>query len=201
VSSLFLKVFCVSHVSYFFFVFSRVLLVSCIAGQCVCNQGWKGVSCTTQTCPKMCSGHGRCDVGFCHCDAGWSNPDCSVNDCQTGLTVVSVLLCCKAVFSNAINRFMIFDLFHCLFSILSIHQCSGHGTCQSGVCKCAALWKGKFCTEDLCTINGQTCSGRGFCNNGVCKCTANSNLWRGVSFLPFTLLSFFFTSLCYFPVL
>jgi 3-phytase len=47
-------------------------------GSLECFAGWKGKRCSEVTCPKNCSGHGKC-VGpnQCRCDASWAGPDCS----------------------------------------------------------------------------------------------------------------------------
>jgi EGF-like domain len=82
-----------------------------LSGQCVCDAGFEGQSCERRSCPKKCSGHGKCQsIGYyattkdpgegtvwpytgvwdadmmygCVCDAGYSGPDCSERLCPVG---------------------------------------------------------------------------------------------------------------------
>ena len=78
-------------------------------GDCMCYEGYDGVSCQRASCPgypSSCSGHGVCktiqqlakadhgnvyklwdkDVSMgCECDAGYWGPDCSLRACKTGV--------------------------------------------------------------------------------------------------------------------
>ena len=59
----------------------------CVQGICVCNDGFRGVTCETQYCSNECSHHGTCNSKFeCECDAAWTADDCSKikcpNDCS-----------------------------------------------------------------------------------------------------------------------
>jgi hypothetical protein len=49
----------------------------CLAGKCICNTGWTGPDCSTQSCPVQdCSGHGNCINGQCQCQEGWYGSAC-----------------------------------------------------------------------------------------------------------------------------
>ncbi|XP_023146865.2 N-acetylglucosamine-1-phosphodiester alpha-N-acetylglucosaminidase isoform X1 [Amphiprion ocellaris] len=64
-------------------------------------------------------------------------------------------------------------------TILCIHQrrcqpgnCSGHGDCVDGQCRCQEGWQGAACDSLVC----QTCGPHGFCTANGCVCDAG---WRG----------------------
>lgn len=50
-------------------------------------------------------------------------------------------------------------------------NCSGQGTCNSGVCTCDKGWKGDRCdTCDSCDTERCGCHNGGVCKEGVCEC-------------------------------
>ena len=53
------------------------------------------------------------------------------------------------------------------------HGCSGHGSCEGGVCKCAPGFTYYDCSLRVCPSD---CSNNGFCYNATCHCHPG---WRG----------------------
>ena len=59
----------------------------CVAGSCVCRQGWRGPHCgqldrEARQCLPDCSGHGRFDqeLGRCDCHTKWAGRDCNISE-------------------------------------------------------------------------------------------------------------------------
>ncbi|CAJ1446709.1 unnamed protein product, partial [Effrenium voratum] len=50
-----------------------------------------------------------------------------------------------------------------------VNDCSGHGSCSMGACRCAEGWAGEACDLVRCS---KDCSGRGSCLDGQCACNA-----------------------------
>ena len=59
-----------------------------VLGLCRCLQAYDGADCRHDehvTCPRHCSGHGRCSQhGFCYCMPDFQGPDCSVHLSDSG---------------------------------------------------------------------------------------------------------------------
>jgi hypothetical protein len=114
------------------------------SGQCACFDGYTGIACERQACPKNCSGRGRCvtqeilayeasktyqtpwDASMaqgCVCDIGARGPDCSLEECPTGADVLLGQ-------GNNFGR-----------------DCSGRGMCDysTGLCKCFMGYFGPRC--------------------------------------------------------
>ncbi|XRA98165.1 alpha-N-acetyl-neuraminate alpha-2,8-sialyltransferase [Pycnococcus provasolii] len=51
----------------------------CVAGSCVCDEGYWGTDCSFAWCPNECSGRGECVGGACLCKAQYGGTDCSVD--------------------------------------------------------------------------------------------------------------------------
>ena len=104
--------------------------------------------------------NGRCGVdGRCTCAAGFTGLDCGDIECPRG---VSVRVRAADVHANR------------ELAPPAPRECSGRGTCVSGVCECAFGWEGEACATKRCP--GQ-CNQRGFCVAGQCVCQPN---WTGV---------------------
>jgi len=114
------------------------------SGQCACFDGYTGIACERQACPKNCNGRGRCvtqeilayeasktyqapwDASMaqgCVCDIGARGPDCSLEECPTGADVLLGE-------GNNFGR-----------------DCSGRGMCDysTGLCKCFMGYFGTRC--------------------------------------------------------
>ncbi|CAJ1359209.1 unnamed protein product [Effrenium voratum] len=50
-----------------------------------------------------------------------------------------------------------------------VNDCSGHGSCSMGACRCTEGWAGEACDLVRCS---KDCSGRGSCLDGQCACNA-----------------------------
>ncbi len=82
-----------------------------LIGECQCDQGTRGISCSQSVCFNDCTGHGQCinlqqaseiydgwtlnhtttynlwdsQISYgCQCDSGWSGHDCSIRMCEYG---------------------------------------------------------------------------------------------------------------------
>lgn len=55
----------------------------CVHGRCHCFLGFRGPDCGKRSCPRNCSGHGKCLMnGVCECDNGHTGIDCSTAVCD-----------------------------------------------------------------------------------------------------------------------
>eukprot|EP00899_Mesostigma_viride_P022727 jgi/Mesvir1/3639/Mv14938-RA.3 len=46
---------------------------------CVCDEGYTGVACAFDVCPRNCSDRGECIAHVCKCDPQFGGPDCSLD--------------------------------------------------------------------------------------------------------------------------
>ena len=58
------------------------------SAQCLCVEGFGGLTCEEKLCLNNCAGHGTCDrkLGICKCDIYYAGQDCSVFAPTPGLT-------------------------------------------------------------------------------------------------------------------
>lgn len=51
----------------------------CVAGTCICDDGYWGSNCSFVWCPNACNGRGECVEGACLCKAQYGGEDCAVD--------------------------------------------------------------------------------------------------------------------------
>jgi len=135
----------------------------------VCDLGWAGDDCAAATnplgggCAGNCSGYGACLNGTCFCDPGWMGPACDVriaeaepcafNCSSRGMCVNSTCWCDPGFAGSYCELFgpsgtpMPLELFNTSAPLLCGGDagCSGHGSCEGGVCYCDAMYTGAAC--------------------------------------------------------
>jgi hypothetical protein len=148
---------------------------------CVCATGYKGADCSTRSCPKDCSGNGKCnDVdGTCTCNDGFTGPGCAVKDeaqCPNNCTDADHGSCneiaegksgcvCKTGWGG---RDCSIDV-RCPEGLTPLVACSGNGQCRAEKCVCNDGYAGFKCDKRSCP---KDCSKQGKCDDktGLCKC-------------------------------
>ena len=86
------------------------------------------------------------------CDAGWTS-----NDCSSSFRLSNT----PQKFGNDSN-----------VSLNCLNSCSGHGSCESGVCLCDIDYHGSACDMHLGSSNcNPRCLNNGTCSNSTCVCT------------------------------
>ncbi|KAG9471821.1 hypothetical protein GDO78_022597 [Eleutherodactylus coqui] len=132
----------------------------CVNGQCICFEGFSGVSCGFKACPNNCHQHGRCEDGACICDSGFTGEDCSSRTCPKNCMnrgkCEGGICVCQSGFSGPDC-----GLRGCP------RKCLNRGRCENGVCVCSPGFYGEDCSSRGCPNN---CQGRGDCEYGVCVC-------------------------------
>ncbi|KAJ8389424.1 hypothetical protein AAFF_G00119620 [Aldrovandia affinis] len=118
---------------------------ACVAGTCVCQEGWRGPACDTLTCqPPACGPRGLCTPYGCVCDAGWTGSNCS-EECMPGFYGDGCKQACA---------------------------CWNGGSCDPvhGHCVCPAGFHGALCEQE-CTIGfyGLNCEQECQCQD-MCPC-------------------------------
>ena len=135
-------------------------------GQCVCNEGFKGVGCHIPSCPQDCNSVGSCildddNVPTCSCHSNYFGYACQY-DCEHGTVVNGTCEC-----DNCYNDYT------CSL------PCSGTGNCTNGACDCGFNGgRGDYCEKPGCAGHGTDCSGNGECNVGTGNCICYEG-WKG----------------------
>uniref|UniRef100_F6TM76 Tenascin-R n=1 Tax=Ciona intestinalis TaxID=7719 RepID=F6TM76_CIOIN len=146
------------------------------------------------SCPRRCSGNGKCISGLCQCDRGYQGDDCSesicVNACsghgacnkhgrcqcwgQWSGEDCSLRSCPNDCSGNGIcdNGLCVCDVSYSGADCSRrscLNDCNGHGRCNedTGQCRCHGSWEGPECSAQRCL---RDCSGNGDCLNGRCQC-------------------------------
>ena len=109
-------------------------------------------------CEYDCGAHGYCHNGTCQCAPGWWGPDCSHPWWCAACTVL-VLPVPHPALTSAPCRL-------CL-SRRSPNDCSKHGSCVDGQCKCGGDYLPPDCSTRRCPND---CHYNGYCRNGTCAC-------------------------------
>uniref|UniRef100_A0A4W5KQ79 EGF-like domain-containing protein n=1 Tax=Hucho hucho TaxID=62062 RepID=A0A4W5KQ79_9TELE len=132
----------------------------CVNGQCVCDPGFTGPDCSSESCPGNCNNKGRCVNGQCVCDTGFTGPDCSTKacpgNCKNGGKCVNGKCVCDSGFTGP----------YCSTKSCP-GNCSNRGKCVNGQCVCDSGFTGPDCSAKACPNN---CSNKGRCVNGKCVC-------------------------------
>lgn len=176
---------------------------NCVDNQCgpdgcggVCGNCGVGEHCVLHQCDKLdpaasCDGNcGKAAASGCGCQAGCSGdaccgdfkaacpciPECTGKDCGSDGCGGSCGNCPAGSNCQAEK---------CIDDPCDPDPCNGHGSCNAGVCTCAAPFDGPACDKclpplqgypscqpDVCA--GQDCSGKGTCDpkTGACVCAA-----------------------------
>ena len=153
--------------------FEDVLSEIPVAGGCECYAGWTGADCSTRQCPGggTCSGHGTCSAlnGTCLCDAHWSGQGCE--NFHRPIALHDDGLGGRS--SGPSERIIWVDSIRTAGRssppCAGRGNCSGHGMCLRGVCKCDEGWSGVGCHERACSAV-HCAGGRGRCVRGACRC-------------------------------
>jgi len=149
----------------------------CLAGKCLCNNGFYGDSCEHRRCLNDCSGNGQCLTGRCKCSTNYGGEDCS-QLLQTQSSLAAFLKRGLAAESEELAK-----------QHSTVQQkkekacplnCNSRGDCRDGTCQCRDGWTGLSCqdyeqpalidfTEASAACAGR-CSGNGICESGQCRC-------------------------------
>jgi len=165
---------------------------SCVQGTCSCHAGWMGDTCSVviPTCLNNCSQAGQCNKEnyTCICTPGHSGADCSIvehcsSSCQhgtcTGLSNTWPCTCESAAWGG---KYCSEPLAFCP------NECSRHGTCDHGTCKCHVGYAGTDCSTETFPpvslrgcVTDTDCGTHGVCHidrvgTGVCTCAPD---WSG----------------------
>lgn len=132
---------------------------TCFLGKCKCSPGFYGPSCSKQkVCSEKCFKNGICAMGKCFCVPGYEGEDCTekISSENTLKLVESDMLDYASKTSACVN------------------DCSGHGICVSGTCKCLTGYEGDSCADPSSAVLPSrcpdNCSGRGRCYFNRCFC-------------------------------
>eukprot|EP00753_Platysulcus_tardus_P012293 PLAT3352.7.p1 GENE.PLAT3352.7~~PLAT3352.7.p1 ORF type:complete len:914 (+),score=358.97 PLAT3352.7:68-2809(+) len=141
---------------------------------CLCVHGWIGERCQTPlSCPKNCSGHGRCDESGatewkCDCEQLWAGAACDRPLCPADCSGHGD--CLGA--SHKCDCHHGWTTFDCSQPRGCPADCSGHGDCRRKdfTCDCHHGWLLKDCSKKQHCPND--CSGHGTCDESdfTCDC-------------------------------
>jgi hypothetical protein len=144
---------------------------ACVAGKCMCSNGYSGTLCEQFTCklPINCNeaaGGGKCTgANTCTCNAGFSGADClanctTVNNCSGhGFCAAEGVCQCDPGFGKAAGQAE-----NDCSAMLSVGMaCQTNATCPTGVCwKANAADASGVCCASACEGECNSCS------TGVC---------------------------------
>ncbi|XP_062437101.1 tenascin-N [Rhea pennata] len=117
---------------------------------CKCAEGWEGSDCSHPTCPKHCSGHGRCDGGRCICDEPYFGEDCSQQLCPENCSGNGICDTAQGI-CQCYEEFIGEDC----SEKRCPGDCSGNGFCDTGECYCHDGFFGLDCSQVLAPQNLQ----------------------------------------------
>lgn len=137
-----------------------------LVGVCKCQHGYGGRTCQKKLCPSGCSGNGACNFrsGLCACYPGFSGDDCAkVHHCPKNCTGTDYGVCTETGKCQCKPSWTGEDC----SQLRCKNDCSGHGECVHGRCRCNA---GRY--GDDCSVGcPNDCSGKGVCKRGGrCEC-------------------------------
>ena len=110
---------------------------------CVCEDGWRGLSCDLRVCDPPCGPYGDCgNDATCICDPSWEGSLCDVPMCPHN---------CGGTHQG---------------------HCVSHSHGLSHTCACEETYQSPYCLHRECpkSPEGHVCSARGVCQDGVCLC-------------------------------
>lgn len=171
----------------------------CLKGSCLCHPAYVGESCEMLRCTDDCNGRGYCLSGSCHCNDGFGGATCAeflqtrtaqlrgvknnrvVNSSAAGVCsghgvdIGDGSCSCHKGWGGADCS---------LQQVCADPTCSGHGVCESGVCRCTVPFTGHNCASLMTSATAEVpkstesrcpsgCSGHGTCLAGMCLCHTN----------------------------
>ncbi|XP_059827249.1 tenascin-X-like [Hypanus sabinus] len=131
---------------------------------CVCEEGWRGPTCSEPSCPPGClPPRGECSGGRCVCRSGFRGPDCSQEACpddcnDQGRCIDGRCVCFPGYTGRGCTEEE---------KAACPGDCRGHGKCVGGKCVCEPGYSGPRCGVKACP---NQCSNRGRCVSGKCAC-------------------------------
>ncbi|XP_072115469.1 tenascin-X-like isoform X4 [Mobula birostris] len=131
---------------------------------CVCEEGWRGPTCSEPSCPPSCRPpRGECSGGRCVCRSGYTGPDCSQEACPADCNDQGRCIDDRCV------CFPGYTGYGCTEEEKKPcpDDCKGHGECIGGKCVCQPGYSGPRCGGKACP---NQCSSRGRCVSGKCAC-------------------------------
>lgn len=121
------------------------------SGECTCDQGFAGPTCSERTCNPGCV-NGVCTDGTCSCDPGFKEPNCAE--------------CLPDHFGSSCEQCP-----NCN------HGTCNDTTSGSGECTCDQGFTGQFCDVPSC---GQNCENGGVClNDNTSSCDCSNTQFTG----------------------
>jgi len=128
-------------------------------------------------CTDLCSGHGVIEHGQCRCQEGWHGVECQLmlNQCEIancnnrGTCIAGKCVChigyqgkfCEQSMKNFNWKKNIFFDFFCFIVTCQNVNCSNHGICIEGKCRCFHGYTNDDCSLLIHSQCDNRCSGHG----------------------------------------